>query len=96
MATVVKTVSKNELKELDYLKSDVLFNHMEKNKRKILLEKACRKGSGYEAQKARIIFACKDGIRKVEARIISLSKTSVMLKGVNSLPIKSVIGVDMV
>ena len=75
---------------------EISFSAQKWIQRKILLEKACRKGSGYEAQKARIIFACKDGIRKVEARIISLSKTSVMLKGVNSLPIKSVIGVDMV
>lgn len=96
MATVVKSINQEELKGLDYLKSDVLFNNMEKNKRKLLLEQACRMGSGYEAQKARIIFACSDGIKKVEARIISLSKTSVTFKGVSSLPIKSVIGVDLV
>lgn len=96
MATVIKSVNKSELKELDYLKSDVLFNNMEKNKRKLLLEKACRMSNGIEANKARIIFACSDGIKKVEARIISLSKTSVTLKGVNSLPVKSVIGVDVI
>lgn len=96
MKTIVKSVEKNKLQELDYLKSDVLFNNIEKNKRKMLLEKACRLGKGYESKKARIIFACKDGIRKVEARVIALSKTSVTLKGVNSLPIKSVIGVDVV
>lgn len=96
MTTIVKTVNKDQLQELDYLKSDVLFNNMEKNKRKILLEKAYRLGRGYETQKARIIFACKDGIKKVEARIISLNKTTITLKGVNSLPVKSVIGVDVV
>jgi len=95
MSTIVKTVDKDELKQLDYLQSDVLFNSMEKDKRKILLEKACRLGNGFEAKKTRIIFACSDGIKKVEARIISLNKTYITLKGVNSLPIKSIIGVDV-
>lgn len=96
MTTIVKTVNKDQLQELDYLKSDVLFNNMEKDKRKLLLEQACRMGSGFEAQKTRIIFACSDGIKKVEARIIALTKTSITFKGVNSLPVKSVIGVDVV
>jgi hypothetical protein len=92
MSTIIKTVDKDELKQLDYLQSDVLFNNMEKDKRKILLEKAYSLGS----KKARIIFACSDGIKKVEARIISLNKTSITLKGVVSLPIKSIIGVDVI
>lgn len=96
MPTIVKSVEKDKLQELDYLKSDVLFNNMEKNKRKILLEKACRGGKGFESRKARIIFACEDGVKKVEARVVSLSKTSVILKGVNSLPVRSIIGVDLV
>lgn len=96
MSTIVKTVDKDQLQELNYLKSDVLFNNMEKNKRKLLLEKACILGRGFEAKKTRIIFACSDGIKKVEARIIALTKTSITFKGVNSLPVKSVIGVDFV
>jgi hypothetical protein len=96
MSTFIKTVEKNELQELNYLKSDVLFNSMEKDNRKILLEKACRMGNGLNASKARIIFACSDGIKKVEARIISLNNTFVTLKGVSSLPVKSIIGVNVI
>jgi ribosomal protein S17 len=96
MATIIKTVNKKELQGLNYLKSDVLFNNMEKEKRKILLEKAYRMSNGVNANKARIVFACSDGIKKIETRIISLNKTSVILKGVSSLPIKSIIGVTVI
>jgi hypothetical protein len=95
MKTSVKTVTKNELREFDYFKSDVLFNDMEKNKRKILLENAYRMGTEIQARKARIIFACSGGIKKIEARITALSKTSVTLNGFH-LPVKCVIGVDVV
>ena len=95
MSTIVKTVNKTELKELDFYKSDVLFSDIEKSKRKLLLERACNMGSRYEGKKAKLIFACSDGIKKVEARVISLTKTSITLKGVCSLPIKSVIGVNI-
>lgn len=96
MKTIVKTVNKEELKELNYFNSDVLFNNIEKDNRKLLLEKACQMSNGIQSKKARIIFACSDGIKKIDACIISLSKTSVTLKGVTSLPVKSVIGVDVI
>jgi hypothetical protein len=96
MATIIKTITKKELQELIFLKSDVMFNNMEKEKRKVLLEKACRMSNGVNANKARIVFACSDGIKKIETRIISLNKSSIILKGVSSLPIKSIIGVTVI
>ena len=96
MATIIKKVTTKELNQLVFLKADVLFNNMEKEKRKMLLEKACRMSNGINANKARIIFACSDGIKKIENRIISLNKISVILKGVTSLPVKSVIGVSVI
>ena len=96
MATIIKTVEKDELQTLIFPKSDVLFSNIEKDKRKILLEQACRIGNdGIRASKTGIIFSCSEGMRKVEARIISLSKDTVILKGVSSLPIKSIIGVKV-
>jgi hypothetical protein len=95
MTTIIKTVNKKELTGLIYSKSDVLFNIMEKNKRKLLLENAYQKGNEIQGRKARIIFSCSDGIKKIEARITSLTKTSVTLNGYN-LPVKCVIGVDLV
>jgi hypothetical protein len=96
MTKSIKKVERNELKELNYFRSDVLFNSMEKEKRKILLDQACNMGNGRNANKASIIFACSDGIKKVEARIISLTNAMVTLKGVSSLPVKSIIGVNMI
>ena len=95
METKIKTVTKNELQEFEYFKSDVLFNDMEKKKRKLLLENAYLKGSEIQARKARIIFACSGGVKKIEARITALSNTSVSLNSFR-LPVKSVIGVDLV
>jgi hypothetical protein len=96
MTKIIKIIESNELKELNYFRSDVLFNNMEKERRKILLDQACSMGNGRDANKASIIFACSDGIKKVEARVISLTSVMVTLKGVSSLPVKSIIGVNMI
>jgi len=96
MSTVVKTVDKSDIKTLNFFKSDVLFNNIEKNKRMLSLEKACTMGNSWEESKARIVFACEDGIKKVEARIVAISKSSVKLKGLTTMPIKSIIGVDLI
>ncbi len=95
METKVKTVTKIELQGFEYFKSDVLFNDMEKKKRKLLLENAYLKGNDIQARKARIIFACSGGVKKIEARITALSSTSVSLNSFR-LPVKSVIGVDLI
>lgn len=95
MSKIIKTVKTDDLSKLNYYPTDVLFNTIEKKRRKLLLEKACRKGNSYYGQKARIVFASKSGIKKIEARVISLTKTTITLKGLNSLPIKSIIGVEV-
>ncbi|MGB0886621.1 MAG: hypothetical protein ACPGSL_00750 [Vicingaceae bacterium] len=95
MTTIVKTVNKTDLEEFKFYKSDVLFNKMEKNKRKRLLEHAYKKSNEIQAQKARIIFACSEGVKKIEARITALNQSTIKLNGC-TLPVKSVIGVDVV
>lgn len=95
MSTIVKSVNKSDLAEFKYFKSDVLFNSMEKNKRKRLLENAYQKSNEIRARKARIIFACSEGVKKIDARITDLNKATINLNGYK-LPVKSVIGVDVV
>ncbi len=96
MTRIVKRVEKDKLSRLNYFKSDVLFNSIEKNRRRNNLQKALEISGKYRGKKAKIVFACQDGVKKVEAKIISIKKSKVLLKGIHSLPVRSIIGVDVI
>ncbi|CAN5373683.1 hypothetical protein BH23BAC1_BH23BAC1_12440 [soil metagenome] len=90
----ITVIPKEQLKDLNFFKSDVLNDVSMRQKRRLNLNRAMLLGN-LEHNKVKINFLTEDGtLHQVETTIWGLTQNFILLKGGVSIPIRSVVKLD--
>ena len=92
MKTNIEVIKKNEIKSLKFPKGDVLKSKSEKISRFVKLHKVFYSGSVI-SEKVKIVFSDDTSFKKVEATIIGLTSTSVILRRSAQIPLTRIVSV---
>lgn len=92
--STISSIDRTELTSVRFPKEDVLTSDRDRQRRTIALTRAVAL-NGISKHPARLIINTKEGIRKVEAVILTSTKKHVTLKGMFNVPIRSIYAVHL-
>lgn len=92
--STISSIDRTELTSVRFPKEDVLTSDRDRQRRTIALKRAVAL-NGISRHPARLIINTKEGIRKVEAVILTSTKNHVTLKGMFNVPIRSIYAVHL-
>lgn len=92
--STISSIDRTELTSVRFPKEDVLTSDRDRQRRTIALKRAVAL-NGISKHPARLIINTKEGIRKVEAVILTSTKKHVTLKGMFNVPIRSIYAVHL-
>ncbi len=92
--STISSIDRTELTSVRFPKEDVLTSDRDRQRRTIALTRAVAL-NGISKHPARLIINTKEGIRKVEAVILTSTKKHVTAKGMFNVPIRSIYAVHL-
>ncbi|MCB0478915.1 MAG: hypothetical protein KDC84_12160 [Crocinitomicaceae bacterium] len=91
----MEAVASDQIKKLDFPKQDVLLTEDDKMRREWKLIKAKDLGNSFLKTKTSFIVNTKTGYKKITGRVITFSKTKVILAGQRQIPVSSILDVKV-